>query len=108
MSRAFVRESDQEGEALPQRLVSAHLNLVTPAGLKQIAAPVAELEVARQAARDANDKPLLERVNRERRYWAQRATAARVIEPAAAADLARFGTRVKVRFMDGTQLAFSA
>jgi transcription elongation GreA/GreB family factor len=106
MSRAFVRESDQEGDALQERLVSAHPNLVTPAGLKQIAAQLAELEVARQAARDANDKPLLERVKRDLRYWAQRATSARVIEPPAAADLVRFGTRVKVRFADGTQLAF--
>jgi hypothetical protein len=75
MSRAFVRESDQQGEALAQRLVSAHLNLVTPAGLKQIAVQVAELEVTRQAARVAHDKPLLERVNRDRRYSAQRATS---------------------------------
>jgi hypothetical protein len=36
MSRAFVRESDQNTEALPERLVSSHPNLVTPAGLRQI------------------------------------------------------------------------
>jgi transcription elongation GreA/GreB family factor len=101
-----VRESDQESGALPQHPVSAHPNFVTPAGLKQIAAQMAELETARQAARDTNDEPLLERVNRELRYGLQRATSARLIKPAAAAHRVRIGSRVTLRFADGIKLAF--
>ena len=106
MSRAFVRESDQDTEALPERPVSAHPNLVTSSGLRQISAQVAELERARQAARETADKGLLERINRDLRYWTQRATTARLIEPQAAPDAVRFGTRVTVRFEDGTAPTF--
>ena len=67
---------------------------------------MAELETARQAARDTSDKPLLKRVNRELRYGLQRATCARLIEPAAAAHRVRIGSRVTLRFADGIKLAF--
>jgi transcription elongation GreA/GreB family factor len=106
MSRAFVRESDQEGEPLPERPVSAHPNLVTPSGLRQIEAQVAALETARQNARDADDPALLARIGRDLRYWTQRRATARVVEVAAASDKARFGARVTVRFEDGAQRTF--
>jgi transcription elongation GreA/GreB family factor len=106
MSRAFVRELDGDTEALPERPVSAHPNLVTPAGLRQISAQVAELARAREAARDIAAEPLLERINRDLRYWTQRATSARLIEPQAAPDAVRFGTRVTARFEDGRELTF--
>jgi transcription elongation GreA/GreB family factor len=106
MSRAFVRESDEDTEALPERPVSAHPNFVTAAGLRKINAQVVELEHARQAARDVGDKTLLERINRDLRYWSQRATTARLIEPQAAPDAVRFGARVTVRFEDGSEPTF--
>ena len=106
MSRAFVRESDRDTEALPERPVSAHPNLVTPAGLRHISAQVAELEHARQAAREVADTVLLERINRDLRYWTQRATTARLIAPQAAPDAVRFGTRVTVRFEEGSERTF--
>ena len=36
MSRAFVREDVDAGEALPDRLISEHPNIVTEPGLAQI------------------------------------------------------------------------
>jgi transcription elongation GreA/GreB family factor len=106
MSRAFVRESDDDTAPLPERAISAHPNLVTPAGLVKIGAQVAQLESARAAAREAADKALLARINRDLRYWTQRATSARVIEPQVASDAVRFGSRVTVRYADGAELAF--
>src|ERR1700733_12633797 len=70
MSRAFVRESDQDGAELPERPVSPHPNFVTPRGLAAIEAQLRSLESQRQAAR---------------------------AEPAAAAPRVRFGTRVTLR-----------
>ena len=55
MSRAFVRESDGDPGALPERAVSTHPNFVTPRGLAAIEARVRELEGERQAARDSGD-----------------------------------------------------
>jgi transcription elongation GreA/GreB family factor len=106
MSRAFVRESDQEGESLPERLVSSHPNFVTPSGLRQIEARVVGLETARQNARDADDKALLARISRDLRYWNARRATARVVEATPPPDNVRFGSRVSVRFEDGTERTF--
>ena len=80
MSRAFVRESDEAAESLPERVVSSHPNFVTTTGLRQIEEQVANLETARQTARGAADKALLARIERDLRYWTQRLATARVIE----------------------------
>src|ERR1700733_8417546 len=76
MSRAFVRESDQDGAELPERSVSPHPNFVTPRGLAAIEAQLRSLDPERQAARAARARPA---------------------EPAAAAPRVRFGTRVTLR-----------
>ena len=44
MSRAFVRESDQDAGELAERPVNAHPNFVTPRGLAAIEAQVRELD----------------------------------------------------------------
>jgi transcription elongation GreA/GreB family factor len=108
MSRAFVKESDQEaGGSLPERPVSAHPNFVTPAGLQQIEAQVRALEAERQDARVAEDEASLARVARELRYWNQRKATARLVEPGTAApDAVRFGNRVTVQLGDGAQLTY--
>ena len=51
MSRAFVRNSDEDPQSLRERPVSPHPNFVTARGLAAIEAPVRELETQRQAAR---------------------------------------------------------
>src|SRR5688572_10889212 len=107
MSRAFVKETDDAGELLPELAVSPHPNFVTPAGLEQIAARVAALEAELRAAHTAGDKPLQKRVERDLRYWTQRRASARLVPPAAAVpDVVRFGVRVTLRFDDGEERAF--
>jgi hypothetical protein len=43
MSRAFVKESDQDSEVLPERAISPHPNLVTRRGLALLEARVRAL-----------------------------------------------------------------
>jgi transcription elongation GreA/GreB family factor len=106
MSRAFTRESDEDPGALPERAVSAHPNLVTPAGLAAIEAQVRALESERQAARAAGDAALRARIERDLRYWTQRRATARVIPPAAAPDRVRFGVRVTLLGSAGREQTF--
>ena len=101
MSRAFVRESDEDSGSLPERPVSAHPNLVTPRGLATIEARVRELEAQRQAARAGDDAALVARSERDLRYWNARRASARVVGPAAATDRVRFGMRVTLRLSSG-------
>lgn len=108
MSRAFVRESDQDSasEAYPERPISPHPNLVTPEGMKQIEARVRELDAERQLAKAKDDAMELARVERDLRYWAQRQRSARVIVPQPNPDAVRFGVRVTLQFEDGEQRSF--
>ena len=106
MSRAFVRESDEERGALPERAVSTHPNFVTPRGLAAIEDRVQELTAERQAARAQEDAALRARVERDLRYWNARRASARVVEPAAAADRVRFGMRVTLLLGDGARQEF--
>jgi transcription elongation GreA/GreB family factor len=106
MSRAFVRESDQEPESLPDRPVSAHPNLVTPSGLRQIEAQIHELEAQRQAAQGDENSTTLAGIERDLRYWRQRRATARVVEPATPVHSVVFGARIRLRFEDGSERAF--
>jgi transcription elongation GreA/GreB family factor len=107
MSRAFVKETDDAGEPLPELSVSPHPNFVTPTGLNQIEARVVALEAELRAARVAEDKPLVARIQRDQRYWAQRRASARLVpaldEPP---EVVRFGVTVAVRFDDDSERAF--
>jgi transcription elongation GreA/GreB family factor len=106
MSRAFVRESDQDTESLPERVISAHPNFVTGAGLKQIEEQIRELDAARRTAREQDDKAALARIERDLRYWTQRRGSARVVEPAATPDTVRFGVKVMLESADGSRREF--
>ena len=101
MSRAFVKESDDAGEPLPELAVSPHPNFVTPEGLRLVEARIEALEAELKAARAADDKPLLARVNRDLRYWTRRGATARVVAPTGGTpDAVRFGVTVTLRFAD--------
>lgn len=101
MSRAFVKESDGDlPEDFPQRAVSEHPNFVTARGLRLIAAQVHELQESREAARQADDKSALARIDRDLRYWRQRRASARLVTPEASPGKARFGTRVQLQALD--------
>jgi transcription elongation GreA/GreB family factor len=104
MSRAFVKESEDAGSEpeLPERSISPHRNLVTPAGLEQIEAEVHRLEEELAAARAGDDKPSVARCQRDLRYWTQRRASAEVVPPPTRRDKLRFGSTVTIRLDDGT------
>jgi transcription elongation GreA/GreB family factor len=107
MSRAFVKEQDGEPLAheamdLPQ---SPHPNLVTPSGLKQLEKRLAAFEKERDrlhAEEKLEDRPHLERVEREIRYHKARIESAQLInlkdQPR---DRVAFGATVRVEDDEG-------
>jgi transcription elongation GreA/GreB family factor len=105
VSRAFVRESDQP-EPLPDKVVSAHPNFVTPAGMQPIEAHVRELETARTSSQASDDPDEAARVARDLRYWSQRRATARVIEASPHPEVVRFGVKVTLRLADGREHTF--
>jgi len=107
MSRAFVKESDgTEGQELPELLVSPHRNLVTPNGLRQIAAAIERLQAALSEARAAEDRAGFARIQRDLRYWTGRQRTAGVIAPSAATGTVRFGSTVALRKQDGKRVEY--
>jgi transcription elongation GreA/GreB family factor len=107
MSRAFVKESDgAEGEELPELQVSPHRNLVTPTGLRQIEATVERLQAELSAARAAEDRAAIARVQRDLRYWTDRQRTAEVIAASAPADAVRFGSAVALAKRDGERVEY--
>ena len=111
MSRAFVKEPDEgaPAEGLPERQISEHENLVTPAGLQQLEARVGELEARRLGLLEGDDPAgELAYVNRDLRYFTARLGSAVVV------DMARqprrkvaFGAAVTVSQNGGERQAFT-
>jgi len=107
MSRAFVKEGEgAELGALPELVVSPRRNFVTPEGLAQIEGSLARLESELSAARAADDRGTVARVERDLRYWRQRRISAEIVEPDAAPQVVRFGCRVWLRSPTGERLGF--
>jgi transcription elongation GreA/GreB family factor len=106
MSRAFVKDSDQDTDPLPERAISEHPNLVTARGLTLIEARVRELEAERSAARAANDPSALARIGRDLRYFQARRDSARVVTPPPGTQQVRFGMRALLRLEAGEERAF--
>jgi transcription elongation GreA/GreB family factor len=91
MSRAFVKDHDDDAEPPIQRPVSNAPNYVTPHGLELLKAALADAEKA------GND--------RERRYYAGRVSSAIVLDPAAKPHGAiTFGATVVARDARGNPL----
>ncbi len=74
MSRAFVKESDQDLSSLPELEISPHPNFVTASGHDALVRRVRELEAERTAARSAGDEARLARVARDLRFFLVGAT----------------------------------
>ncbi|HSN73238.1 MAG TPA: transcription elongation factor GreA [Steroidobacteraceae bacterium] len=107
MSRAFVKEDDGDGtDSLPDRPVSPHRNLVTPAGLGAIEAQVRRWSDALAAARREEDRGGAANAARELRYWSARRRTAELIPPVADPRVVRFGTTVALLRGDGTRAEF--
>lgn len=94
MSVAFRRESDEEHlEPKFELPIPPGPNFVTPAGLAQIEARVAELEAA---ADGASDEEQLKKIKRDLRYWHNRQATAQ-IAPAANEGEVGIGSRVRFK-----------
>ncbi len=107
MSRAFVKESDgADGEELVELKVSAHRNLVTSEGLRQIEGQVERLRAELAAAREADDRSATKRIQRDLRYWSERQRTAEPVAASTAGGKARFGSEVLLRKGDGVTVAY--
>jgi transcription elongation GreA/GreB family factor len=106
MSVAFTREEDLEATAadLPDRPISPHPNLVTPAGLAAIDAALAEARAAYAAAQAVGsieaDRTAMARATRDLRYWSARRATAQLVETEADGRV-RFGGSVTIEREDG-------
>jgi transcription elongation GreA/GreB family factor len=107
MSKAFTKEADGGDvyDDLPDRPISPH-NLVTKHGLELIEAELARLHEEHAAAHDADDKPLLAKINRDLRYWTSRRATAQVIEPPSDATEVQFGSKVTIEREDGRRQTY--
>lgn len=115
MSRAFVKESDDELNAsdLPERPVPAHANYVTPHGLELLRTRVRELaelheQLKAVAAEDSEAKRKLREVERDQRYFNAQLERAEPVDPAQhPRGEVRFGATVEVEDADGAVHEFS-
>jgi transcription elongation GreA/GreB family factor len=105
MSRAFTKEDD-DTEAIAmigERPVSAHRNLVTPEGLKQIDAEIARLREAFSQAEKTQERVAVATHLRDLRYWTARRETAELSEPEAGSEAVRFGMSVSIEDEAGTR-----
>jgi transcription elongation GreA/GreB family factor len=99
MSRAFVNEDNaaEQADQPVERQVSAQPNYVTPAGLVQLQAKVAELQhlLSEQSAKgEQADKQRQADLERDLRYFKQRLQSAQVVTPASSTQKVQIGSRV--------------
>jgi len=106
MSRAFVKDGEQEFEDMPARLISEHPNHVTPEGLAQIEAEVARLNVEFATAQTARDRTAIAMAARELRYWKARQLSAEVVTPPEDSAHIHFGSTVTIERGDGRRQSF--
>ena len=113
MSRAFVKESDEDlvSDELPERPQSPYPNYVTPAGLARLQAQYAELQEYRArlvAADDPLSKQHLRQVQRDLRYFQQRLESAILVEVSGQPrDEVHFGAMVDVSDENGGRQTFA-
>ena len=75
MSRAFVKDTDDGFEDLPDRPISEHPNDVTKEGLQQIEAAVTAAQAAHAAAQASGERAAMATPSREYRAGIERAIA---------------------------------
>lgn len=115
MSRAFVKESDDDQTAgeLPERPVAGHANYVTPQGLERLQARVRELQeqheqLAPRVAEDSIAKQKQREIERDMRYFIAQLDRAIVVDPAGQPrDEVHFGATVRIIDEQGTEHRFS-
>jgi transcription elongation GreA/GreB family factor len=103
MSRAFVKEAENDTAALLDRPLSPHRNFVTAAGLAAIESAFARFEAAHRAATDKGDRQAAAAALREVRYWGARRASVEVVNAPPDKSLASFGMTVTPRRDDGRE-----
>ena len=115
MSRGFVKEDDaQTPPIIPPRaaLPAGTLNYVTPAGLAQLRAELAALEMARAQAEASHDNDTdrtrqLSLHNGRLALLIERLASARLVDPAGQpTGEVRFGATVTLRTVSGGKVGF--
>jgi transcription elongation GreA/GreB family factor len=106
MSRAFVKESENDTVELPDRPISPQRNLVTEAGLGAITGALGRFVAAQRAAMDEGDREAVAAASREIRYWKARLASAEVVKLPADKSRAGFGMTVTLRRDDGREQSF--
>jgi transcription elongation GreA/GreB family factor len=106
MSRAFVREDENDKTELPDRPISPHRNFVTEAGLTAIEAALGRFKAAHRAATGKGDRQAAAAALREVRYWRARRASAEVVKPPADKSTASFGMAISLRRGDGREQSF--
>jgi transcription elongation GreA/GreB family factor len=106
MSRAFVKETDNDPVGFPDRPISRHRNLVTEAGLAAIEAALQRFEATRRDAEDKGDREAAGAALREVRYWKARRASAEVVKTMDDKSKASFGMTVTLRREDGRKQSF--
>jgi transcription elongation GreA/GreB family factor len=104
MSRAFVKESDDAVEELPERPISSAPNFVTAEGLAAIEAEIERLNAA--LAHAGEDREARARIARDLRYWDARRGNAQLMPPPTDADTIQFGSTVTLTRDDGRRQSF--
>ena len=112
MSRAFVKEADEELAAgeLPERPLSDHANYVSPRGLLLLKGRLKELQENRERLKAEDDpmaKQKLLEIKRDLRYYQAQLERAQVVDPANQPHHeVHFGATVTIRDEDGKRHEF--
>jgi transcription elongation GreA/GreB family factor len=106
MSRAFVKETENDTTGLPDRPISPHRNFVTEAGLANIEAALGRFEAAHRAALKSGDRSAAAAASREIRYWGARRASAEVVKTSDDKSKTSFGLTVTLRRDDGREQSF--
>lgn len=112
MSRAFVKESDEDAASaeLPERPLSAEPNYVTPRGLQSLRVRLKALQVERErlaAQAESMAKQRLLEVRRDIRYFSAQLERATLVDTAGQPrDEVRFGAAVTMLDGQGKDHAF--
>src|SRR4051812_47485137 len=110
MSRAFVKENEDQVPELPERPQSPHPNFVTPRGLALLKQQLAELEQDRRRHADEQnllDKDAVQVAERDIRYVQERLTRAIAVDYAQQPqDQVDFGAIVETEDENGVKRKF--
>ena len=108
MSRAFVKEGDDDADALPERPLPTHANYVTARGLQRLQSRTRELKAQCETLRpmagdDSGAKQDLRVAERDLRYFSAQLERAMLVEAGARQDEVHFGARVTFVGDDGVE-----